>query len=54
MDRQAGPSLNTGSGGTRRIARQPQLGQVHTAEGDLDLSAIYVVHHALRRTSEGP
>jgi hypothetical protein len=29
--------------------RQPQLGQSHTAEGELDLSAIYVVHHALRR-----
>jgi hemerythrin-like domain-containing protein len=29
--------------------RQPQLGQSHTAEGELDLSAIYVIHHALRR-----
>ena len=29
--------------------RQPQLGQSHTAEGGLDLSAIYVVHHGIRR-----
>ena len=28
---------------------QPRLGQTHTAEGRLDLSAVYVVHHALRR-----
>lgn len=29
--------------------KQPELGQTHTAEGDLDLSAIYVVHHGIRR-----
>lgn len=30
-------------------ATQPRLGQVCTAEGPLDLSAIYVIHHAIRR-----
>jgi hypothetical protein len=29
--------------------RQPQLGQVHTAEGPLDLSAMFVMHHGFRR-----
>lgn len=33
----------------RRTTKQPQLGQNHTAEGELDLSAIYVVHHGIRR-----
>lgn len=33
----------------RGFATQPRLGQTHTAEGRLDLSAVYVVHHALRR-----
>ena len=33
----------------RGTTTQPQLGQSHTAEGELDLSAIYVIHHALRR-----
>jgi hypothetical protein len=33
----------------RAAARQPQLGQAHTAEGPLDLSAMFVMHHAFRR-----
>jgi len=49
MDRQAGSARGSRTDEAQRVARQPQLGQVHTAEGDLDLSAIYVVHHALRR-----
>lgn len=31
------------------LAVQPQLGQSHTATGALDLSAVYVIHHAIRR-----
>lgn len=37
------------SAGESQAATQPRLGQVHTAEGPLDLSAIYVIHHAVRR-----
>jgi hypothetical protein len=33
----------------RATVRQPQLGQVHTAEGPLDLSAMFVMHHGFRR-----
>ena len=45
------PSIRSTSSraGERPTTRQPQLGQDHTAEGDLDLSAIYVVHHGIRR-----
>jgi hypothetical protein len=33
----------------RDRVRQPHLGQAHTAEGPLDLSAMYVMHHGFRR-----
>jgi hemerythrin-like domain-containing protein len=48
MDQQARPNQTT-TMGSRSFAQQPRLGQTHTAEGRLDLSAVYVVHHALRR-----
>lgn len=40
------PTIGTAAA---RHVRQPRLGQAHTAEGELDLSAIYVIHHAVRR-----
>jgi hypothetical protein len=33
----------------RATVRQPRLGQAHTAEGPLDLSAMFVMHHGFRR-----
>ena len=48
MTQQAWPNDETTVEG-RSIVKQPRLGQTHTAEGRLDLSAVYVVHHALRR-----
>jgi hypothetical protein len=33
----------------RRMVPQAQLGQAHTAEGPLDLSAMFVMHHGFRR-----
>lgn len=33
----------------RDPARQPRLGQAHTAEGPLDLGGMYVMHHGFRR-----
>ncbi|MET8992024.1 SRPBCC family protein [Nonomuraea wenchangensis] len=33
----------------RTDARQARLGQAHTAEGPIDLTGVYALHHALRR-----
>jgi hemerythrin-like domain-containing protein len=40
--------ITAGAAG-RAAVRQPRLGQVHTAEGPLDLSAMFVMHHGFRR-----